>query len=162
MERKRNKQNSCYNKSMKKVTIYTDGSSINNPGPSGYCALLEYKASNDRFFYTQISGGEPYNTNGRMELKALIEGLKLLTEPCCVTIVSDSKYICDSITHYLPTWQSKGFKDVKHTDLWCEYTHIVKKHNIEVQWVKAHNGHPQNEHCDKVARANARRYDSIP
>lgn len=145
---------------MKEVTIYTDGSSINNPGPSGYCALLEYKAPNGTTHYTQISGGENYSTNGRMELKALVEGLKLLTEPCRVTIVSDSRYICDSVMRYLPNWQAKGFKDVKHTDLWGEYSHVAKKHVVTMQWVKAHNGHPQNEHCDKVARENARYYEA--
>ncbi len=143
---------------MKSVTLYTDGSSLGNPGASGYCALLEYKAPNGKVFYTQVSGGETYSTNGRMELKAVVEGLKVLTEPCCVVIVSDSKYVCDSINQYLPNWQKKGFKDVKHTDLWGEYIHIAAKHTITTQWVKAHNGHPQNEHCDKVARENANLY----
>ena len=105
-----------------------------------------------------ISGGEPYSTNGRMELKAVVEGLKLLKEPCSVIIISDSKYICDSIEQYLPNWIKKGFKDVKHTDLWGEYLHLSKNHKIHTQWVKAHNGHPQNEHCDKVAKANAQIY----
>ena len=108
--------------------------------------------------YKQISGGEPYSTNGRMELKAVVEGLKLLKEPCSVIIISDSKYICDSIEQYLPNWIKKGFKDVKHTDLWGEYLHLSKNHKIHTQWVKAHNGHPQNEHCDKVAKANAQIY----
>lgn len=138
--------------------MYTDGSSLGNPGASGYCALLEYKAPNGKVFYTQVSGGEAYSTNGRMELKAVVEGLKVLTESCNVLIVSDSKYVCDSIEHYLPNWQKKGFKDVKHTDLWGEYMHIVEKHTITTQWVKAHNGHAQNEHCDKVAKENANLY----
>ncbi|AQQ60060.1 MAG: ribonuclease HI [Helicobacter sp.] len=143
---------------MKSVILYTDGSSLGNPGASGYCALLEYKAPNGRVFHTQVSGGEAYSTNGRMELKAVVEGLKMLTEPCRVVIVSDSKYVCDSIEQYLPNWQKKGFKDVKHTDLWGEYIHVGAKHTITTQWVKAHNGHPQNEHCDKVARENANLY----
>ncbi|RDU67600.1 ribonuclease HI [Helicobacter didelphidarum] len=140
---------------MKKVNLYTDGSSLGNPGSSGYCALLEYVMGNEEKVYKQISGGEFYSTNGRMELKAVVEGLKLLKEPCEVTIISDSKYVCDSINQYLQNWLKKGFKDVKHTDLWGEYVNISKMHTIRTQWVKAHNGHPQNEHCDKVARANA-------
>lgn len=143
---------------MKKITLYTDGSSLGNPGASGYCALLEYQAQNGEKLYTQTSGGEPYSTNGRMELKAVIEGIKLLQEPCEVTIVSDSKYVCDSITQYLPNWVKKGFKDVKHTDLWGEFLHYSHQHNIQAKWVKAHNGHPQNEHCDNVAKANAQQY----
>ncbi len=142
----------------KEVCLYTDGSSLGNPGASGFCALLEYKAKNGELVYKQVSGGEAYSTNGRMELKAVIEGLKLLIEPCSVIVVSDSKYVCDSIEHYLPNWQTKGFKDVKHTDLWGEYIHLSKNHEIKVKWVKAHNGHPQNEHCDKIARLNAQRF----
>lgn len=140
---------------MKDVTLYTDGSSLGNPGVSGWCALLEYKTKNGEFLYTQISNGEPYNTSGRMELKAVVEGLKLLTEPCNVCIITDSKYVADSIDEYLPNWIKKGFKDVKHTDLWGEYIHFSKQHNITTKWVKAHSGHLQNEHCDKVAKANA-------
>ncbi len=143
---------------MKEVNLYTDGSSLGNPGASGFCALLEYTKENGEKIYKQISGGEPYSTNGRMELKAVVEGLKLLKEPCSVIIISDSKYICDSIEQYLPNWIKKGFKDVKHTDLWGEYLHLSKNHKIHTQWVKAHNGHPQNEHCDKVAKANAQIY----
>ncbi|STQ86500.1 ribonuclease HI [Helicobacter muridarum] len=143
---------------MKKIKLYTDGSSLGNPGPSGYCALLEYTTKDSKLLYKQVSGGEPYSTNGRMELKAVIEGLKMLKEPCEVVIISDSKYICDSITTHLPNWLNKGFKDVKHTDLWGEYVHLSQSHEIEVQWVKAHNGHSQNEHCDKIARENAKQY----
>lgn len=140
---------------MKKVSLYTDGSSLGNPGASGWCALLEYKKKNGKCDYLQVSGAEPYSTNGRMELKAVVEGLKPLNEPCEVTIITDSKYVTDSIDTYLPNWIKKGFKDVKHTDLWGEYMHLTKNHKIKTQWVKAHNGHPQNEHCDKVARQNA-------
>lgn len=140
---------------MKKVNIYTDGSSLGNPGASGWCALLEYKKKNDSLVYLQISGAESYSTNGRMELKAVIESLKMLKEPCSVEIFTDSRYVVDSIMQYLPKWMEKGFKNVKHTDLWGEYLHLAKQHIIKVNWIKAHNGHPQNEHCDKVARENA-------
>ena len=85
----------------------------------------------------------------------LFRSLRLLNEPCVVTIVSDSRYVCDSITQYLPTWIRKGFKDVKHPDLWGEYINLAENHAIKTQWVKAHNGHPQNEHCDMIARENA-------
>ncbi len=143
---------------MKEVFLYTDGSSLGNPGASGFCALLEYKARDGKVFHKQVSGGEAYSTNGRMELKAVVEGLRLLNESCMVTIVSDSKYVCDSIEQYLPNWQKKGFKDVKHVDLWGEYMSLSKIHTIQVRWVKAHNGHPQNEHCDYVAKLNAKKF----
>ncbi|RDU71648.1 ribonuclease HI [Helicobacter aurati] len=143
---------------MKQVTLYTDGSSLGNPGPSGYCALLEYITKNEQIFYKQVSGGEAYSTNGRMELKAVIEGLRVLHEPCEILIISDSKYICDSITIHLPNWLNKGFKEVKHTDLWGEYIHLSQSHVISTQWIKAHNGNPQNEHCDKIAKENAKQY----
>lgn len=145
---------------MKKVTIYTDGSSLGNPGPSGWCALLEYKKKDGEFEYAQISGGEPYNASGRMELKAVVEGIKILKEACDITIITDSKYVADSIEIYLPNWIKKGFKDVKHTDLWGEYVHLTKNHQVKSVWIKAHNGHKQNEHCDEVAKANAATYTS--
>lgn len=135
---------------MKIVKMYTDGSSLGNPGASGWCALLEYNGN-----YEQISGGERYSTNGRMELKAVVEGLKILKESCKIIIHSDSKYVCDSIEKYLQNWLNKGFKDVKHPDLWIEYNELAQQHEIEVQWIKAHSGIRENEHCDKVAKANA-------
>lgn len=143
---------------MKNVKIYTDGSSLGNPGPSGWCALLEYKRKDNGLTYAQISGGEPYNSSGRMELKAVVEGIKILKEPCDITIITDSKYVADSIEIYLPNWIKKGFKDVKHTDLWGEYVYLTKNHKVKSVWVKAHDGHQQNEHCDYVAKANAEFY----
>lgn len=145
---------------MKLVKLYADGSSLGNPGPSGYCALLEYTSKEGEVFYKQTSGGEPYNTNGRMELKAVIEGLKILNEECEVVVVSDSRYVCDSITIYLRSWLEKGFKDVKHPDLWGEFAELSQRHSISAQWVKAHNGHPQNEHCDMVAKENAKQHQN--
>ena len=114
--------------------------------------------SGDLFLYIQKSGGEKYSTNGRMELKAVVEGLSLLREPCVVTIICDSKYVCDSIDVYLQGWIDKGFKDVKHTDLWGEYMRLTSQNKIITKWVKAHSGHSQNEHCDRVAKENARYY----
>ncbi len=143
---------------MKEVNLYTDGSSLGNPGASGYCALLEYFLPSGEPLYIQKSGGEKYSTNGRMELKAVVEGLSLLREPCVVTIICDSKYVCDSIDVYLQGWIDKGFKDVKHTDLWGEYMRLTSQNKIITKWVKAHSGHSQNEHCDRVAKENARYY----
>lgn len=138
-----------------KVIIYTDGSSINNPGVSGYCALLECK-QNGKSYYRQVSGAVNYSTNNRMELLAVIKGLELLTRSCEVEIVSDSRYVCDGISMYLKSWIDKSFKGIKNPDLWASYVKMSQKHVITTTWIKGHSGFPKNEHCDKVARANAK------
>ncbi|PAF50273.1 ribonuclease HI [Helicobacter sp. 13S00401-1] len=143
---------------MKQVNIYTDGSSLNNPGPSGWCALLEYRDANNKLYTKELKGGEAHSTNNRMELKAVIEGLKVLNEPCKVLLHSDSKYVVDSIKLYLQGWIKKNFKEIKNVDLWKEYIEESKRHEVMMVWVKAHAGHPQNEHCDKVARFEASKF----
>ena len=91
---------------MKTVTLYTDGACSVNPGPGGYCAILTFGK-----YEKVVSGGEEHTTNNRMELRAVIEGLKALNRPCCVTVVSDSKYVCDAINqHWLDSWKRNGWK----------------------------------------------------
>ena len=135
---------------MKKITLYCDGSSLGNPGFGGWCVILCYQ--NTRKI---ISGGEANTTNNRMELKAVIEGLKALKEPCAVEIVSDSNYVCEGINAWLKNWIIKDFKKVKNPDLWREYVNLSTKHKVSATWVKGHSGHAQNEECDKIAKDEA-------
>ena len=135
---------------MKKVEIFTDGSSLGNPGPGGWCAILRYKN-----FEKIISGGEDYTTNNKMELKAVIEALKILKEPCEVEIFSDSTYVVNAINQWLDSWVRKNFKNVKNSELWKEFLEVSKNHKIKINWIKAHIGHRENEICDKIAKEQA-------
>jgi ribonuclease HI len=135
---------------MKQVTIFCDGSSLGNPGPGGYGVILRY-GSREK----ELTGGDPMTTNNRMELMAVIEGLKALKEPCEVTIYSDSSYVVNAINDWLEGWIKRDFKKVKNPDLWQSYIEAAKPHKIKAIWVKGHNGHPENERCDKLARTTA-------
>lgn len=138
---------------MKNITIYSDGSSLNNHKKNnhgGYCSILRYKS------IEKIIKGSAYNTtNNRMELIAVIEALKIVKEPCNIEIISDSKYVCESINSWLNTWIKKDFKNVKNLDLWKEYISLAKNHNIRATWIKGHDGHKENELCDMLARKEA-------
>ena len=138
---------------LKQITLYADGSSLGNPGPGGYGGILEYKGHTKEY-----SGGEDLTTNNRMELRGVIEGLKLLQEPCYVEIVSDSSYVVKAINEWLSGWVAKEFKKVKNVDLWQEYLEVSKPHTVKGTWVRGHNGHPQNERCDELAREQANRF----
>ncbi len=138
---------------MKQVTLFSDGSSLGNPGPGGYCAILRYK-DKERI----IKGGEPHTTNNRMELRAVIEGLKALKEPCIVDIYSDSNYVVRAINEWLSNWQKKNFKNVKNPDLWREFLEVAAPHKIRAHWVKGHAGHEENERCDTIAKEMAQQY----
>ncbi len=135
---------------MKKIEIFTDGSSLGNPGPGGWCALLRYKG-----FEKILSGGEEHTTNNRMELKAVIEALKALKEPCEIELFADSTYVLKGINEWLEGWIKKNFKNVKNVDLWKEYINVSKNHKININWVKGHSGHRENEICDKIAHKEA-------
>ena len=134
----------------KKIYLYTDGSSLGNPGAGGYCGILKYK-NNTRI----ISGRESNTTNNRMELKAVIEALKVLKEPCEVILTSDSSYVVNAINEWLNNWIKRNFAKVKNIDLWKEYLEVSKKHKVNANWVKGHNGHKENEECDKIAKKEA-------
>ena len=127
----------------KTITLYSDGSSLGNPGPGGYGGILEYQGHRKNF-----SGGEAHTTNNRMELRGVIEGLRLLKEPCNVTIISDSSYVVNAINKWLSGWVVKKFAKVKNVDLWQMYIEVSAAHNIDAQWVRGHNGHIENELCD--------------
>lgn len=142
---------------MKEVTIYTDGACSGNPGPGGWGALLIY-GKKERELY----GHDDETTNNRMEMKAVIEALKTLKEPCKVLIVTDSQYVLKGMTEWVRGWQLRGWKNaekkpVKNVDLWLELIEAVKTHKIEWKWVKGHSGDEYNERVDQLAVAAIRR-----
>jgi ribonuclease HI len=105
----------------------------------------------------EYSGAEAHTTNNRMELRGVIEGLKLLKEPCQVEVVSDSSYVIKAINEWLEGWVRKNFMKVKNVDLWEAYIEASELHIVSGTWVKGHNGHPENERCDELARNEAER-----
>ena len=137
---------------MKKITLFSDGSALGNPGPGGYGVILRY-GDKER----ELCGGERHTTNNRMELLAAIEGLRALKEPCDVEIVSDSSYVVKGINEWLDGWIKRDFKKVKNPDLWREYIEVSKPHKIKAIWVRGHNGHDENERCDILAKQEAQK-----
>jgi ribonuclease HI len=135
---------------VKKITLFSDGSALGNPGPGGFGTILRY---NDR--ERIVSGGEAHTTNNRMELKGVIEGLKALKESCEVEVISDSSYVVKGINEWLGGWIARDFKKVKNPDLWKEYIEVSKPHKIQATWVRGHNGHDENEKCDQIAKEEA-------
>ncbi len=138
---------------MKQVTLITDGACSGNPGPGGWGVVLRY-GSHER----EWSGAEAETTNNRMELKAVIEGLKRLREPCEVKVITDSRYVLDGWNQWLPRWQANQWrtadrKAVKNQDLWQALVEAARPHQIQWQWVRGHQGHEDNERADRLARA---------
>lgn len=135
----------------KEVTIYTDGACSGNPGPGGWGALLIYNNSRKT-----ISGGEKQSTNNRMEVMAAIEALKSLKEDCKVTLYTDSKYLQQGASEWMHKWKLNNWKSrgvpIKNPDLWKELDKELNRHSVKLYWVKAHNGHPENELADQLAR----------
>lgn len=142
----------------KKVYIYTDGACSGNPGKGGWGAILVYK--NHR---KEISGADASTTNNKMELTAMIKALEMLKEPCEVEAYTDSKYLCDSINNgWAISWQKNNWikKDKKpalNADLWEKLLNLITKHSVQINWVKGHAGHPENERCDTLATNEIRR-----
>ena len=141
---------------MRKAVIYTDGSSLGNPGPGGYCAILT-SGNHEKV----ISGSEENTTNNRMELVSVIEGLKALKEPCEVTVISDSTYVVKGINEWLKNWIRKNFREVKNPDLWKSYVEASKNHKVSCEWIKGHSGHEFNERCDQFAREAAEKLKAL-
>jgi ribonuclease HI len=138
---------------LKTVTLFCDGSALGNPGPGGYGAILRFGEVEKI-----ISGGEKHTTNNRMELLAVIEGLRALKEPCKVTLISDSSYVVRGINEWLGGWVKRNFAKVKNPDLWNDYLSVSKIHTVHGVWVRGHNGHPENERCDEIAKAEAEKF----
>ena len=136
---------------MKQVRAFTDGACSGNPGPGGWGAVLQF-GDHER----ELHGGAADTTNNRMELTAAIEALKALSEPCQVSLTTDSKYVKDGITQWLANWKRNGWKTaakkpVKNQDLWQALDHESARHAIDWCWVKGHSGHPENERADRLA-----------
>ncbi len=145
-----------------KVTIYTDGAARGNPnGPGGYGAVLEYLDKKGELHTKELSAGYKKTTNNRMELMAAIRALECLNRPCEVLLYSDSKYVVDAFNQrWIESWQKKGWKKsdrkpVKNIDLWKRLLALMQPHKVTFQWVKGHDGHPQNERCDALATSAA-------
>lgn len=134
------------------ITIYTDGSSRGNPGPGGYGVVLICPP-----YRKELSAGYRRTTNNRMELLGAIMGMEKLKEPCQVTLISDSRYLCESINQgWVFQWEQKGWrkadkKPALNVDLWERVLTQLRRHQVTVQWVKGHAGHPYNERCDRLA-----------
>ena len=137
----------------KEVIIYTDGACSGNPGPGGWGAILMYKD-----IKKEISGGKADTTNNVMEITAVIEGLKLLKEPCKVQIYSDSAYVVNAFNqHWIENWIKKNWQNskkepVKNKELWLELYALVKQHEVEFIKVKGHSDNEFNNRCDELAR----------
>lgn len=135
---------------MADVHLYTDGAAKGNPGPGGYGVILELVGQPYR---KEFFEGFRLTTNNRMELLAVIVGLEKLKKPMTsVLVISDSKYVIDSVVKgWVFGWEKKGFTGKKNPDLWMRFLKIYRQHSVAFQWVKGHNSHPQNERCDELA-----------
>lgn len=144
---------------MKHIEAFTDGSCHGNPGPGGWGAILRYDG-----YELEFSGAEPRTTNNRMELVAVINALRALKEPCEVTLTTDSRYVCDAINKgWLKSWAANGWrksdkKPVLNPDLWEILLKLLAKHRVSFVWVRGHEGHKENERCDKLANMAANKY----
>jgi len=137
------------------VDLFTDGACLGNPGPGGWAALLRFKDEEKT-----LSGGEANTTNNRMELQAVIEGLRALTRTCNVNVYTDSQYVQRGITEWIISWKARNWrtsskKPVKNADLWREIDDAQQGHSVRYHWVKGHAGHPENELVDSLARSEA-------
>ena len=136
------------------VEIFTDGACSGNPGPGGWGVVLRYGKAEK-----ELSGGEENTTNNRMELTAAIKGLSALKEPCVVKLVTDSKYVADGINQgWAASWRQNGWrkadkKPAQNKELWEELLNLLDIHDVKIEWVKGHAGHPENERCDALATA---------
>jgi ribonuclease HI len=137
---------------MGEAVIYTDGACSGNPGPGGWGVVLRYGSA-----VKELHGSEPLTTNNRMELTAVISALEALKRPVKVTLYTDSTYVLNGVTKWLPGWQRNGWltagkKPVKNVDLWQRLAAAMARHEVTWQWVKGHNGDPGNERADELAR----------
>jgi ribonuclease HI len=141
-----------------RVELYTDGACSGNPGPGGWAYILKHPASGR---VSDGSGAERATTNNRMELTAVVRGLAALKRPCQVELITDSQYVGKGISEWMARWKANGwqrkdgrqFKPVINLDLWQELDTLLAQHQVKVTMVLGHNGHPENEACDRMAVA---------
>lgn len=142
-----------------RVEIFTDGACSGNPGAGGWGVILRHKD-----IEKELSGGAADTTNNRMELTAVIEALQALKTVCNITLYTDSKYVMNGINEWMPNWKRNNWKtankksDIKNVDLWTKLDELIKPHEIRWVWVKGHNGHPENERVDALAREQALKF----
>ncbi|MFZ5636781.1 MAG: ribonuclease HI [Pseudomonadota bacterium] len=137
------------------IEIHTDGACLGNPGPGGWAALLRYNRTE-----RELAGGEAHTTNNRMELMAAIMALEALREECVIALYTDSQYVRQGITEWMPgwvrrQWKTSGGDPVKNRDLWERLHAATLRHRIDWHWVKGHSGNPDNERVDTLARDQA-------
>jgi ribonuclease HI len=142
---------------MKAVQVHTDGACLGNPGPGGWAALLRYRGKE-----RELAGGEPLTTNNRMELMAAIVALETLSEACAIVLHTDSQYVRQGITEWMPAWLRRNWKTVKNRDLWERLHAACVRHRIDWRWVKGHSGDPDNDRVDELARDQALNFKRMP
>ncbi|MEZ6130074.1 MAG: ribonuclease HI [Planctomycetaceae bacterium] len=142
------------------VKIFTDGACRGNPGPGGWACIMRHPASGKQ---KECSGGERETTNNRMELQAVIEGLKLLTRRTRVEVITDSAYVANGCRSWMAGWKKNGWKrkeggrlkPVMNVEFWKQLDELLSRHDVTFTIVKGHSGHPENERCDELAVAAA-------
>ncbi len=145
------------------VKLFTDGACRGNPGPGGWAYILRHCATGKE---REASGGAPSTTNNQMELQAVIEGLRALTRPVQVEVITDSQYVAKGSAEWLPGWKKNGWKrkekgqlkPIKNENLWRELDTMLQKHRVQMTWIRGHAGHTENERCDVLAVAAAEQY----
>ncbi len=146
---------------MKQATVITDGACIGNPGPGGWAFIVRYKHHRKELF-----GSDPQTTNNRMELTAVIQGLRALKEPCEVTVITDSEYVKGGITSWIDRWNRNGWMTraktpVLNQDLWKALEKETRRHKVQWEWVKGHASHADNNRCDELANQAARQAAAV-
>ena len=141
-----------------RVEIFTDGACSGNPGPGGWGALLRFNGREKELF-----GGERHTTNNRMEMMAAIKALESLKRPVTAVLSTDSSYLKNGITKWLPGWKAKNWrtadnKPVKNVDLWQRLERALERHDVHWRWVRGHAGHTENERVDALARQGVKKY----
>ena len=137
---------------MKEITVFTDGACQGNPGPGGWAAIVDENGER-----RELHGAEAKTTNNRMELMAVIRALESLLQPSQVRVVTDSQYVVLGMTRWIHSWRRKGWKTasgspVKNQDLWQMLWDRAEKHRLTWEWVRGHDGHPENERVDALAK----------
>lgn len=135
------------------VELFTDGACSGNPGPGGWAYILRHPSTGRT---REASGAERDTTNNRMELRAVIEGLRALTKPSLVDLTSDSQYVLKGLKEWMAGWKKRGWltadkKPVKNRELWEQLDDLQREHDIRFHWIRGHNEHPENERCDQLA-----------